>query len=532
MKRIVSLLVACTMLLTCFALPALADEAPTPKEPDVFTAFINEQADVLIEGNEVVEWFEEKANVKFDFIQSTGSEMLTLLLSTGDYPELFLTGFSNNDIINYGVSSGIFVHIDEYIDEHAPNIKAYLDSNEVFANNIVAPDGHIYGVPQLPALLSHGNVGSKMWINTTWLDRLGLSMPQTTDELYEVLVAFRDNDPNGNKLKDEIPMSGCINTWDAEPEYALMNSFIMTDKGTFVTVEDGAVKFVATDDRYREGLRYIHKLYEEGLLDPACFTQDLNQLIQLGQNPDIEILGSYACGHVGMALDLQNRERSEMYNALVTPVGPEGQRYIKYQDPNNASGTSFAITDACHDVARALEVIDLMFTEEVSICGEYGLKGKLWDNAPEGTVDFLGNPAMYTVTGTRVEQHTDMRNNYFDAFRKCDTQRTKYAVMSEDIYSSDTQPYELRLTRATQEYLKYKPSETMPIIWADEETAALHSQLSVTIVDYVKQATTRFITGDMSIDNDWDAYVDSLNAMNLAQYVKYYEDGYAAAKAK
>ena len=116
--------------------------------------------------------------------------------------------------------------------------------------------------------------------------------------------------------------------------------------------------------------------------------------------------------------------------------------------------------------------------------------------------------------------------------RKCDTQRTKYAVVSEDIYSSDTQPYELRLTRATQEYLQYMPDETMPVIWADEETAALQSQLSVTIVDYVKQATTRFITGDMSIDNDWDAYVDALNGMNLAQYVKYYEDGYAAAKAK
>ena len=188
MKRFISLLVVLTLALTCVTLPVFADEAQD--EPDVFTAFIDEEADVLIEGNKVVEWFEEKANVKFDFIQSTGDEMLTLLLSTGDYPELFLTSFSNNDIINYGVSSGIFVPIDEYIDEHAPNIKAYLDQNEVFARNIVAPDGHIYGVPQLPALLSHVNVGSKMWINTTWLERLGLEMPQTTDELYEVLKVY------------------------------------------------------------------------------------------------------------------------------------------------------------------------------------------------------------------------------------------------------------------------------------------------------------------------------------------------------
>ena len=529
MKRILAVLGVLALMLTCVALPVYADETA---EPDVFTAFINESADVLIEGNRVVEWFEEKANVHFEFIQSTGSEMLTLMLSTGDYPELFLTSFNNNDIMNYGVSSGIFVPIDEYIDEHAPNIKAYLDTHEFFANNIVAPDGHIYGVPQLPASLSHTYVGSKAWINTTWLERLGLAMPQTTEELYEVLIQFRDGDPNGNGIADEIPFSGCIKTWDAEPEYFLMNSFINTDKSSFITIENGEVKFVATDDRYREGLRYIKRLYDENLLDPACFTQDLNQLIQLGQNPDIEILGCYAAGHVGMALNLEDRERSQMYNALVTLEGPDGARYIKYIDPENASGTSFAITDKCHDVARALEIIDLMFTEEVSIVSGYGVPGEDWDYAEEGMIDFEGNPAMYVAHSTRVEQSTDMRDNVFTAFGKTDTQRSKYAVVSDDIYDPNSQQYELRLIQATQQYLQYKPEETMPVIWADAETSALQAQLSVAIVDYVQQATTRFITGDMSIDDDWDSYVASLEAMNLAQYVQYYVDGYNAAKAK
>ena len=125
-----------------------------------------------------------------------------------------------------------------------------------------------------------------------------------------------------------------------------------------------------------------------------------------------------------------------------------------------------------------------------------------------------------------------MRDDYFGAFRKCDTQRPKYAVVSDDIYDPNSQQYELRLVQATQQYLQYKPAETMPVIWADEETSALQAQLSVAIVDYVQQATTRFITGDMSIDNDWDAYVDALKGMNLDQYVQYYVDGYNAAKAK
>ena len=527
MKKLLTLLLAALLALSC--VPAALAET----QPDTFTAFINVGADIAVEGNEVVEWFENLANVKFDFINSTGDEMLTLLLSTGDYPEIFLTSFSNNDIVYYGVESEIFVPIDEYIDEHMPNVKAYLEAHPTFANNIVAPDGHIYGIPQFPATMSHGWVGSKMWINTEWLERLNLEMPTTTDELYNVLVAFRDQDPNGNGVADEIPMSGCINTWNAEPEYSLMNSFIYTDRGSFIHLEDGVVKFAATDDRYREGLYFIKKLYDEGLLDPACFTQDLNQLIQLGQNPEIEILGSYAAGHVGMALDLTDIERSRMYNPLVTPYGPEGKAYYNYSNPENASGTVFAITDKCHDVARALEVIDMMYTEEVSIAAEYGVPGVNWTTAEDGMTDVEGNQAKYMSTTTRSEQSTTVLTNKFDPFCMNDEKRTKFAIITDDIYNPDSQVYELRLNKATMAYIdQLGPMETLPVIWADQDAAETHAQLQVSIVNEVKQATTRFITGDMNLDTQWDSYVAGLQNLGLDEYVAYYQNAYDTAMAK
>ena len=99
MKKLLTLLLAALLALSC--VPAALAEA----QPDTFTAFINVGADTAVEGNEVVEWFENLANVKFDFVVSTGNEMLTLLVSSGDYPEIFLTNFSNNDIVYYGVES-------------------------------------------------------------------------------------------------------------------------------------------------------------------------------------------------------------------------------------------------------------------------------------------------------------------------------------------------------------------------------------------------------------------------------------------
>lgn len=533
MKKLTALFLVLAMCLGL--IPAAFAESEL--SPAQFSCYIELDANIALEENKVLAWFEELSNTKFDFVVSTGAEMLSLLLNTGDYPEIITHNFGSSDIINYGVNEGIFVAIDPYIDEYMPNVKAYLDANPVFRQNITAPDGHIYGIPQLPASFAHGNAGRKIWINTAWLETLGLEMPQTTDELYDVLVAFRDRDPNGNGLKDEIPLSGCIGTWYGEPQYALMQSFVYCDTGNYMAVEDGKVTFVANTPEFREGLYYIKKLYDEGLLDPACFTQDLDQLSILGHNEGDVILGSYSCGHLAMAVDTSDLERSRMYDVMVTPASPSGRRVALYSDPQNTSGTYFAVTDICHDIPRALQTIDLMFAEETCVTFEYGIRGEYWDYAEEGMLDSDGNQALYAVLTTKANTDADntaaLRDNVWDPWRSfCDTSRTKYWIGNGDIYDGSAAGYEYRLYLASKAYEPYFPEETMPVIWADQDASEQNAQLRVIITDYVNQAMTRFITGDMNLDTEWDSYVQALENMDLATYVKYFEDGYAAAKAK
>ncbi len=74
---------------------------------------------------------------------------------------------------------------------------------------ITAPDGNIYALPQVNECY-HCMYQQRMWIYKPWLDKLGLKMPTTTDEFYEVLKAFKTKDPNGNGKADEIPLSGSI----------------------------------------------------------------------------------------------------------------------------------------------------------------------------------------------------------------------------------------------------------------------------------------------------------------------------------
>ena len=97
-----------------------------------------------------------------------------------------------------------FIPINDLIDKHTEKLKDIIDSNPDIVKMISASDKNIYSVPSLEEYYP-SVYGSKVWINTRWLDELNLEMPRNTDEFYNTLLAFRNNDPNGNNTMDEIP---------------------------------------------------------------------------------------------------------------------------------------------------------------------------------------------------------------------------------------------------------------------------------------------------------------------------------------
>ena len=103
-------------------------------------------------------------------------------------------------------------------------------------------------------------VNSEMWINKAWLEKLGLQAPRTVDEFYDVLVAFRDQDPNGNGLKDEIPLLVSASSGAARID-CLFGFFGTLENDHHVRVQDGQVIFTPAEDAYFEALQWLDKLY-------------------------------------------------------------------------------------------------------------------------------------------------------------------------------------------------------------------------------------------------------------------------------
>ena len=123
-------------------------------------------------------------------------------LAAGKLADVSLHAFGVPDAAQY---PSMFEDLSKDLDK-LPNVKAFFKEKPDAQKLITDPDGHIYALPSSRGK-SYSGSGQNMMINKAWLDKLGLQVPTTWDELENVLKAFKTQDPNGNGQADEIPMN-------------------------------------------------------------------------------------------------------------------------------------------------------------------------------------------------------------------------------------------------------------------------------------------------------------------------------------
>ena len=125
-------------------------------------------------------------------------EKYSVVIGSRNLPDMMRTKLINAK--RFG-AEGAFLPLEKLIDQNTKVLKTLLTKD--IRKDLAAADGHIYCIPTLQELrLSVGWV-----VRGDWLQKLGLQEPQTLDEFYNMLVAFRDKDPDGNGVKDTIPLT-------------------------------------------------------------------------------------------------------------------------------------------------------------------------------------------------------------------------------------------------------------------------------------------------------------------------------------
>jgi len=204
MKRLVSLVLA-AMLLLCAAPAAFADSV---KEIDVMVWYrdiddLNFAEMAYYNAPET--GITAQSGVKANFNQVKGADWstkLNLALAGGNYPDIIMHG--SIDLEMYGVDEQVLIPLDEAIEKYMPNYMALLDADPALAASLTSSDGHMYQIGWL--IPQNINTESHLFLNKQWLDNLGLAVPTTVEEFEQVLVAFRDQDADGDgDAANEIP---------------------------------------------------------------------------------------------------------------------------------------------------------------------------------------------------------------------------------------------------------------------------------------------------------------------------------------
>jgi putative aldouronate transport system substrate-binding protein len=532
----ISMLASTSMLLASAITPGLATAQAAPTTINIFAP-----QDPLrnMATNAFSLALEKKFNVKFNWTTTTydsvsAKEKRNLALASGDFPDVFMLipwvdQFSQIDLLKYG-QQGAIVPLNDLIDQYAPNIKATLASNATFKSMTVAPDGKIWGLPQLNECY-HCSYGNKMWINSSWLKKLNIAAPKTTDDFKNMLVTFQTKDANGDGKPDEV-LGGATMDYGTRPIPYLMNGFIYDDDRTYLILNSGKVDTVANKQGWKDGLTYIKSLYDAKVLDQSAFTNNSDAYSAEGNNANGEVLSAGAGMHPWIFVNCADNAKPSYckdYDPLPPLQGPNAA-FATYL-PNTVPGGSFVITNKASKEAQiaAIKIMDYMFTFEGSMAGQFGVKDVDWRDPKPG--ELANNqdvkPLYYVIP------HPDTSdNNSWGAGAQYDSYAAfrDAQVESADIYTADG--YEHRLLLATNLYKGKESPNLYPFwaVWPDPTVADEQALLKQNINDYINSSALAFITGSKSLDKDWDAYVKGLTDLNLSHYLDLNQKQYDASK--
>ncbi len=511
-------------------------ELPISEEMTELSVFIVQLSSVaeLTEHSVILE-LEEATNVKLNMTlvpQDGAKEKLNLTLAGGEYPDIIVGDqiLSNEDLAKYGIDEEILIPLNDLIDTYGVNIKERWEDHPNWKEEMTLEDGNIYGIPRVDAGgEGHTDCSYKLWINTDWLEAVGMEMPTTTEEFKAVLEAFRDKDPNGNGIADEIPLTGATNTWAADPYLFLLNAFGYYNGKYYL--KDDVIYPILDQDYLKDGLAYVHELYEEGLIDPAAFTQDEAQMSAIGNNADGIIAGAATCGHVGMFVNINDAERYGQYEIMMPLTGPNGYQGIPYTTSSSVSGATFAITDVCENPEVAIKLADLFCGEEWCIRSLVGIEGNDWEYAEEGSLGMDGvTPAKYSYLQFSTQTSVAQDDVTWDRTMRLLEPNWKN-LFSVDGDLMDPVNYEARLYADTVKLKEYAADvDMMPPLTYTGDDSSTYSQLDTAVGDFANNAIVEFITGKRDIEKDWDAYLEDLDMVGYYDLIDLVQTTYDAQK--
>lgn len=476
--------------------------------------------------NEFTGWMEEQTGVPitYDVVLNEDADLtrVNAQMTAGDMPDAyFMIPFTNDQISLYG-SQGVFQPLEDLIETYAPALRQVMEDYPEWGAALTATDGHKYQMA-VPNDCYHCRVSpSRAFINSRYLEAVGAEMPQTTEDLREVLKLFKEQDPSGTGRM--IPFSG--GGPNDFVDNFIMNSFLYNpgSEGTgggWLRLNEGQVEFVADKGGWREGLRYLRTLSDDGTIDRSAFTMSADELLQAGNQGRLGFVRSYYWGSFADITDDPEALWRE-YVSVPPLEGPDGVRYANWDWETDRS-RPFVITRNCENPEVLVQWLDYMFTLEGSLRAAAGNTDN-WNYAEEGDVGINGAQAIWDRKGWPPPAGTSLGGLAL-AYNSNDFRLGQ-------VSDPDNPDLEVFLYEATTAYEPYQqPREFfLPSLIFDQSQASRRADIATSVESHVRQHMASFAIGELDINDDsaWEEYVAAFGAMGLPEYIDMHQQAFDA----
>lgn len=476
---------------------------------------------------------EEQTNVHIDWtaIQSDQwADKITLNMANPDSLTdfIFSAGFSDSDLLKYA-DQGIIIPLEEYIDAYMPNLSAVFEKYPEYRTMCTDTEGHIWALPWIEQLGSEKEaiqtVGNMSFINKKWLDFLGLDIPETVDEFEQVLIAFRDN---ASAIQEEfgiegsiIPMSCIVNDGDQDPSI-LINGFGEgygdADKTRHIAVtNDLEVICSATQQGYKEGIEWLHSLYEQGLIDPEAFTQEWSTYVSKGKSGRFGVCFSWDVANID---NLEDWVPLPALTADTTNITPQNGSFTSGFERGRC-----VVTAVAENPALVCAWLDQMYDSFQSPQNNWGTYGE----DDEFDIFELGENA----DGEEMLVHAPLGDASPVEVREAEMVGGPLAVLDDyyDVYVTCPDDAQYRLEWIKEYYTPDMNNDYVyPNVFMNQEDTEELSNLQADIEKTINAYKSDWIMNGFT-DADWDKYLEELDAYGLQSYLdifqKYLDSYYA-----
>lgn len=397
-----------------------ASPAAVPDKPTLRVATIDNYFTARSYTDNLPVWqeVERRTGVRIDWevlpADQYGDAMRLKLSKSKDLPDILYLPF--NDPVTLA-QEGAIIPLDGLLSANAPHIADFLRDNPAIDKKLRLSDGKLYALASVVSGAAYTDPYGLM-IRKDWLERLGLREPTTLDEWYAVLKAFKEGDPNGNGVRDEVPLLPNLGLKGLKLFGSAVGGHFFYSDG-FYADAGGTVRYEWLSPEAAELVEWWRKLYREGLLAPDFLTKT-------GDSYLTEAMG----GRVGAVNGFLNtRSKYEEGNRQAGVADPE---WVMTAPPRGSGGEPFyeiygpvsswyGISASSRQPELALRWLDYIYaSEEGSRLVNFGIEGLSYtmaDGKPKFTDYAAHNPdgldlssllrsigAMPTMPWIRAEQ--------------------------------------------------------------------------------------------------------------------------------